>query len=1722
MKQQILRLTVLLAAVLAAFSCGSKKSTAESPDTAFAEYIKAYTGGIVADDAVIRVDFTGDIPEESRKTDGLFSISPSLPGSVRWNSPSSVSYVPEEGALKVGQTYSVSIGLDKIMEVREDALRNFRFGFTVKSHGASPKNLETREPDNGRSFRVVTVREVNGDTPSIDVVFSGTPANATLKGMVELQGAGRSYVQVQDSLLRVFYENRNGDLTLTLDKGLKNADGETLGDDYVRVFARTEEVPAVVIPLEGNILPDKSKLILPFRAVNLSAVEVRVVKIYEKNVLMYLQDNDLGEESSLRRSGRLVYRGDVALDASKDLHLWHDHSIDLSNMIKKEPGAIYRIRLSFRQDQSLYGGRDPMQTLAGFNGTPTREDEEIWDTQNSYYWDNDYDWENYNWNDANNPEKPSFYMDSDRFPSVQLLASDIGLMAEYADGDKLWLAATDLLTAKPLSGVNLEVFDYQLQSMATVKTDGKGLAEVKLNHKPFAVVAKNGGSVGYLKISSGSERSLSRFDVGGEVLKQGIKSFIYGERGVWRPGDTLHVTMLLADKGHNLPEGHPATLELFTPEGQFHTRMVRNGKDGFYSYDIPTKPDDPTGYWNAYFKVGGSTFYKTLHVEAVKPNRLKINTRYGSILNAGDRITVRTAADWLAGGVAADCPVRAEMTLRKVSGAPFAGFEKYNFNNPSSNFSSAEFGLYSSKLSSSGEASVQVDLPAAEGAPGMLTAFIATYVMEPGGDESFTTETLPYSPYSSYVGIKLPESKNYYLETDKDQTVNLAVVDASGKRVRGHKIEYAVYKVGWSWWWDNPGGDLDAYVNGSSVQKLTGGTVTSSGDKDASFVIREEYPNWGRYLVLARDMSSGHVSGEFFTFDWPDFRGRAGRQDPQSLTMLTFSTDKVSYQAGEKATVYIPAAPGGQALVSLENGSGVISREWVSTGDKDTAYKFDILPEMAPNFYVHITLLQPYGSTQNDLPLRLYGVQRVKVENPDSHLQPVIKLPDVLHPEESFTVKVSEKSGKPMTYTLAIVDEGLLDLTAFKTPNPWNVMYRDEALGVKTWDLYDKVIGAFSGKFSPLASIGGDEENVVSARKDNRFNPVVLFQQPRTLAKGTDEIKLKLPQYVGSVRVMVVAGHDGAYGSTDATVPVQSPLMVVTTLPRILANGESVTVPVNVFAMEDAVKSANVKITVDGPAEVVGEPAKTVSFPEKGDQLVRFGLKAFDEGVAHVTIDASGAGHKAKETIALTIQNPNPEIATVKTFQLAAGASQTLDAGEGSTLQLAGFPALDARSLYISMRDYAYDCSEQLSSKGLAMLHLIPLLEEKDAAEAKAKIPGIIEKLYTRQTADGGFRYWGSSAQADTWVSSMAGEFLSEAAKAGFDVNKGVLKNWESYQKKMSQAYRIAGSNAFSHLDESYRLYTMAATGNANLSAMNRLKEAEGIGDRAKWMLASAYALAGKGKIAEGLIDEVSTDFPEYLPYNLTYGTSFRDRMVALEALALNGRITAALPIAQAAVDDMKWLSTQESAFAAIAFHRLYEKVGTSAIQASVNGTNLASNGSVANIKASGSTVVKNNADGPLYGTLVTVSRPAAGAVVPARSNGLRLEVTYKDEQGRTVNPARLMQGMRFSATIKVYNTTQGVDLENLALSCRIPSGWEIQNERLTGGEDGGSYDHKDIRDDRVNWFFALPAGKAKTFTVQLRAAYEGSFALPAIVCEAMYQPTINASTASGTAVVVR
>ena len=1711
---------MLLSVIGLAFSCGPKK--AAPTDTAYAAYIQAYTGGVIPDNASVRLELSNEVPEESRIEEGLFSFSPSVKGTVHWVRPDAVEFIPDDGALKAGTIYTCTFNLGKVVPVGDKALEKFAFGLNVRSASASEEEAAGEAADDG-TFRVRSAR-LSGNR--ITISFSRELGkNASEKGLIKLDGVARSYVTVDGKQVFVDFESRKKPtLTLTVSGHVKDSEGNALGNDYVTTYNGEEPKPAVQLLLSGNILPDAKQLLLPFKAVNLEAVELTVIEIVPDNVMMFLQDNELSGDEYLHRSGRLVYRQKINLDSTKDLHQWNEHAIDLAPLFQRDPGAIYRIRLNFKQEYSLYGHKEPSLTHSLSSGKPTADDEATWDVPSSWYWDNDIDWSDYRYSDSENPDTPSYYMESERFPYVNLIASRIGVVAKRNQSGKIWVSTYEITTAKQLSDVSVTAYNYQLQRIAAGRTDSDGFATLSCENVPFIIVARSGKDVSYLKVNDGTQLSTSRFDVGGVSAWNGVKGYIYGERGVWRPGDTLHVTLILRDREGAIPAGHPAILEVYNANGQFHAKEVLNGVDGFYTAHIATSEEDPTGFWNAYFKVGGNSFQKTLNVETVKPNRLKVVSGLdGNTIQGGTKSVLDVSSNWLTGPPAAGLKAYASMTLRAKYTA-FKGFEKYSFSNPAVHFNDINYSrLWSTTLDASGYARVAIDWPTASEVPGMLSATIVTSVIEDGGDESFISETVPYAPYPAFVGIRTDDENSSYLETDKDQKVSVAVVDKDGKRLSGRKLEYRVFKLKWGWWWSSCGDDLDAYVDSDYAQTLTSGTITSSG-KDVSFSFRLDYPDWGRVLILVRDINGGHVSGKVVTVDWPEYRGRANRNDPEGLSMLTFSTDKPSYKVGETVKVFIPAAKGGQALVSLENATSVISRSRVATSDKDTPFSFKVTEEMAPNFYIYITLLQDYGATANDLPLRLYGVQRVKVENPASHITPEIKMPDTIAPEETFTLQVSEKSGKPMTYTLAIVDEGLLDLTAFKTPDPWNNMYETEALGIRTWDLYDYVVGAFSGRFNPLTAVGGDQDNIVAARKDNRFNPVVKFLGPFTLKRGSDKHKITLPMYVGSVRVMVVAGHDGAYGSCEKAVPVKAPLMVVSSLPRVISAGEKVTMPVNVFSLSDAVKDVNVSISTEGPLKLDGANSVPLHFNAEGDQIARFNLKAEGTGIAKVTVKAEGNGKKASEVINIEVRNPHPEAVAVIRKSIKAGKSEEFEAKGDATLTIAGFPALDPAQVFVQVRDYPYNCSEQISSRGLTLLHILPMLSDEDAKTAKGIIEDLIKTLYGRQKSDGGFGYWNTSSSSDLWVSSMAGIFLTEAEAKGFKVSKGVLASWVRFQKNISNAYRSAGTTVFSEMDECYRLYSLALAGQPLLGSMNRMKENKNLGYRAAWVLASAYAIGGKVQTATAIIDGLGKNFEEYSPYNLTYGSATRDKSMAIEALALTHRVAEAIPLAQEVAERFNAgkFSTQETAFAAIALDRLSGKVAGGTLKAEVSGKAVSSSKGFLSTKVEGKVNVKNTSDGPVYVTLTNRWRPDASEVLPALSSGLEISVTYKDIDGNAISPASLLQGTEFIASVKVKNLNRASGYKLLALEQIIPSGWEIINERLRGTDAGDSYDNIDIRDDRVQWFFSLSASAWKTFNVRLRAAYEGSYVLPGVSCQAMYEPSIAANTASGKAEVRR
>ena len=1636
------------------------------------------------------------------------------------------------------------------------------------------------------SFRFLSAVRIDQPENGIEIIFSDPVSNTQdLKGLIDVPEVSSSIFQIKENKVFVYFEaGKQNKLTLNIHEGIRNSQDKPLGTSHSISFSELNLKPQVEMATSAAILPDSKSLIIPFRAVNLYAVDLSVIRIFENNVLMFMQNNSLSSANELRRSGRLVYKKTLwlAKDSSKDVHRWEDYSIDLAGLIHQEPGAIYRVILSFRQEYSAYpcGGSENKEmqfadnkssdNLTKVSGeTLSEDDEAVWDTPETYYYYNGsvpMDWSQYRWTERDNPCHPSYYMNSDRIAACNIFASNLGMIVKRNSLNKLWIAVNNILDTKPVAKAQVTIYNFQLQPIGKGETNGEGLVEITPKGVPFIAVAEADKQKAYVRVVDGEEQSVSRFDVEGKDIQKGLKGFIYGERGVWRPGDTLHISFMLEDREKRIPDKHPVALEIYNPRGQFYTKMISTqGTNGFYTFAVPTQADDPTGLWNAYVKVGGTAFHKSLRIETIKPNRLKITLALPTILQASSKdVYAPLTSSWLTGATASRLKAKVEMSLSKVN-TQFKNYGQYLFNNPATDFTTVRADVFNGVLDAEGRAGVNIQLPVATGAPGMLNATLTTRVFEPGGDASIYSQTVPFSPFTSYVGINLNQPKGKYIETDKDHVFDIVTVNDQGQPVNRSNLEYKIYRISWSWWWENGEESFGTYINNSSITPVASGNLQTTGGK-TSFKFRINYPDWGRYLVYVKDRESGHATGGTVYIDWPDWRGRSNKTDPSGIKMLAFSLDKDSYEIGETATAIIPAAAGGRALVSLENGSTVLQQQWLEVSDQgDTKLTFKITPEMAPNVYLHISLLQPHAQTVNDLPIRMYGIAPVFVTNRQTILQPQIKMPEVLRPETDFNVTVSEKSGKPMTYTLAIVDDGLLDLTNFKTPDPWNEFYAREALGIRTWDMYDDVLGASGGRYSSLFSTGGDASLKPADAKANRFKPVVKFIGPFYLAKGKQQTHtLKLPMYVGSVRAMVVAGQDGAYGNAEKTAFVRTPLMLLSTLPRVLSTQEEITVPVNVFAMENQVKNVTVSLEASGAGvQITGNRQQSLTFDQPGDQLAYFTLKTGSKtGKATIHLTASGNGQQTKETIEIEVRNPNPVVTLRNSQWIEAGQEAELSytlAGSSSAnnqvqLEVSRIPSVDISRRFDFLYNYQHHCTEQLTSKALPLLFVsqFKAVDEQEAEKIKTNVQEAIRQIYARQLPNGGFVYWPGNAVADEWITSYTGMFLTLAQEKGYAVHPNVLNKWKRFQRAAAQNWRMPQEASNwqiwqSELQQAFRLYTLALAGAPEYGAMNRMKEQPGLSIQAKWRLAAAYALTGKMKPAGELVYNAETTVIPYSSMNLIYGSSDRDEAMILETLILMKRDRDALQQAKKVSQNLaqeNWFSTQSTAFALMAMGRLAEQLsGTLDFtwnwngkqQPAVKSAKAVFEKEIATSPKSGTVSVKNQGKGALSVDLITRTQ-LLNDTLPAIADNIRLDVKYTDMAGSPISVEDIRQGTDFMSAVTLSNISGTSDYSNLALTHIIPSGWEIYNERMIVPEvsssstneanvpesSAGKYTYKDIRDDRVLTYFDLRRGESKTFTVRLQATYAGNFILPAIQCEAMYDAVVQARTKAGRTTVSR
>ncbi|MFT6246372.1 MAG: hypothetical protein ACJAXI_003150 [Crocinitomicaceae bacterium] len=1587
-------------------------------------------------------------------------------------------------------------------------------------------------------FSVNSVKVKEQDDQIVVLNFSDPlEPHQSLYGIISIPGITDLKYKINFNTVDVYIPGRKtGEYTILVTNGIKNSAGYKMNESYDAQIHLSDAKPEVRLIGSGSILPNSQGLIFPFEAIALKAVDVRIIKIYEKNVHHFLQVNNLDGDDELTRFGKVVVEKKLSLqtDSKKNLKQWNSHVINLEDLIKTEPGAIYQVAIKFNKAYTLCecNSESKAPELTAIN--------KGW---------NEGDWHRYGFNGYSTWG----YNDSDESPCNDnyyygravrrnILASNIGMIFKLEHDKTAHAILTDMVSTLPMSGATVSYYDYTNKLIASGTTNSQGMLEIKLKNKPFLMIAKSGKQRGYLKLTDGHVNSLSKFDIGGDPVEKGIKGFIYTERGVWRPGDSIYINFILQDKNHSLPLKHPVNFELVDPNGNTIYEVSKSEHwNGVYDFRTGTSAEAPTGSYSARVTVGDNTYKKSIKVETIKPNRLKI---YIDPEKANTIDSCEIAAKWLHGASAKGLKANVQVRLTSMK-TTFKAYKHYVFDSPIRNGESGRETAFDGLLDADGKAKFLNSYDEIEASAGKLKAHYTTKVYEKGGGFSIDHSVAPFSPYDTYVGISIPKVSIYdnTLETGTSHKIELVTVNSKGNLKKNNKLKVKIYKVGWNWWYDGYE-DLASFTSRSSTIFIKEVKLDNKNGK-TSFDFKVQNDDYGKYLVLVTDEKGRHQTGKLIHLDWP-YWSRANRSDSEHATMLSFATNKKKYVEGEDIRISFPSPSDGRALVSVESGEKVVQKFWVETTKGETSFEFKATAEMAPNVFLHVTMIQPHNATKNDSPIRMYGVMPIEVDDPFTHLHPVITMKDKIRPESKANIKVTESNGRKMTYTLAIVDEGLLDLTHFSTPRPWNTFYAKEALGVQTWDMYDNVIGSFSGKLDHLLSVGGDGSyDEQGGQKANRFKPMVKFLGPFVLPAGASKNhQVDIPNYVGSVRVMVVARDNESYGHVAKAVAVKKPLMVLATMPRVLGTGEEFTLPVNVFAMEKHVKNVTVRIEANDIFAVSEPKSKNIQFSQIGDEVINFKLKTKQRmGIGKVKVIATSGNEDSTHEIEIDIRPSNPTIYETEEIQLEAGksisASVLFDGIEGSqsaTIEATTLPALSLGKRLGYLIDYPHGCVEQTTSAVFPQLYLSTLvsLNASEKKDVERNIKAGITRLQLFQTYEGGFSYWPGESYESEWGTNYAGNFILEAELAGYRLPSNMKSKWVNYQKDKAINWTMDNGlkkrkQASTQLIQAYRLYLLALCDNSEVGAMNRLREEKNLSTTAKWRLASAYAVIGQKEAAEEIVKGISTSVSEYRELSFGYGSGLRDRAIVLETQGVLKKKEVFQTVKEIAgiLSSKRWLSTQETAYSLLSIAKYYKANGggsSSKMSYSIDGAALKSltvgrqisKLSISAISGSKTKNVKitNNGTATLFITVTKRKIPKLGKE-KTKASKMTMSVSYKDMDGKVISVDKLKQGTEFVAEVTIGNTDTYLFYEDMALNQIFPSGWEIHNSRLFGTKGYSNPSrYQDFRDDRVLTYYSLLPGKSQTFTMLLNATYKGKFYLPAIYSEAMYDHGINAQIA--------
>ena len=1473
-------------------------------------------------------------------------------------------------------------------------------------------------------------------------------------------------------------------VTVTFREGLPSADGQTLAKSVAITAYVRDRAPQVRFPGTGFVLPAGGAPALPVQSVNTPRLELELFRVSDRSLIRAMQADWLSRPMDAWDAERFSETlGERIWRGSAEVPVEVNRDmttrLPLAEALQGQPAGIYALK-------------------AKVPGT------EEYDNAPGWQW---------------------------------FVVSDLGVTT-LSGVDGLTVVVRSLADAGAKAGVQVQLVARSNRVLGTATTDDQGVARFApalsqgtgTAQPALVTVAEGEADMAFLSLTD-PEFDLSDRGVAGREPSPPIDLFLATDRGAYRAGETLHATALARDGQSRALPGLPLTARLRRPDGVEHARQRITDVQGGFAFAMPIAGNAPRGSWKLDVLAdpeAAPLATASFVVEDFLPERIDFDlTLPDGPLALGSSSDLAIAARYLFGAPGAGLTGEGEVILREAKGLD--GFPGYRFGIADAPFSPQRL-VFADGVTTDddGLGTIAATLPDLPNPGRPLEAVVQVRLAEGSGRPVERSLTRPVAPAAPLIGIKpgfdgvVPERAEAGFE--------LIAVGADGMAAtwRLDRIEtrYQWYQMYGEWNWEPM----------TTRSRIAEGTATLGSTPAAVRAAVE----WGEYELTVAAADGGAASSVRFSAGW-----YAPADTTRSPDTLELSLDKPAYAPGDTARLRIVPRSAGTALVSVLS-NRVVALKAVEVVEGENLIDLPVTDDWGAGVYVTASVLRPMDAASGRLPARAMGLAHAAIAPGDRKLAATLETPAEAAPRGPLEVALKVDGVKPgdtAWATIAAVDVGILNLTAYKAPDPAAHYFGQRKLGVGIRDLYGRLIDGMNGAEGIVRS-GGDAAMPRLLAPPPTEDLVAYFEGPIQVgADGYARTSFDLPSFNGTVRVMAVVWSDSGIGQAQSDVLVRDPVVVTASLPRFLQPGDASRLLLEIVHATGPTGRMGLDVTATGAT--LGPVPSGVDLAQQGGKaVVQIPVTAQAEGLARLEVRLTTPdGKLLVKPLALPVQANDPEAQRITRLDLAPGQSVTLDdavladfrPGTGRAMVSAGNLArFDAPGLLAALDAYPYGCTEQITSRALPLIYFDQVAQAMDlpgAATARDRIGQAISEVLLNQTAEGGFGLWSAASGGEMWLDAYVTDFLSRARAQGFEVPDRAFR---SALDNLRNRVNYAGDFETGGEDLAYALMVLAREGAAAIGDLRYyadVKAADFATPLAVAQLGTALAYYGDQPRADALFRRAADQSMNRKAaeaeqvWRADFGSNLRDAAGVL-ALALETGSTAInredFAARIAATAGQRALSTQEQAWILLAANGMVGGLGAEGLTvdgAAVTGP------LVRRFDGGAAMTIANTGAAPATLTVAAFGQPDGAE--EEGGNGYAIARSYYTLDGAEADPAAVKSGTRLVTVLEV--TPLGTGEARLMVADPLPAGFEIDNPNLLRGGQIGALDwletesdvaHSEFRQDRFLTAIDRRDDQAFRLAYVVRAVSPGSFHHPAASVEDMYRPTFRARTASGTVTV--